>query len=272
MKNVKTIAAIHSLCSIGNLALSNIISILSIMGHQVCPIPTVIFSNLKSKNKKQVVIDNSRYIEECREQFKEDGIDFKIIVIGYLGSDDAIDGAARFANSYPSAITIIDSIFADDGEYLFDFDINYVNSLKQLLSVGDIIIQNYTEACFLTGEEYKQEFNEWKIRKICYKLKKIGVKKVIITKVPAKRKSEICVAIYEDGELQIISKRKKESSIQTRDMFVSVFIGYYLKGKGLKEAVIKAWEFICVSINESNKVQNNNSISLEICLKRLSRL
>ena len=43
MKNVKTIAAIHSLCSIGNLALSNIISILSIMGHQVCPIPTVIF-------------------------------------------------------------------------------------------------------------------------------------------------------------------------------------------------------------------------------------
>lgn len=79
MKNVKTIAAIHSLCSTGNLALSNIISILSIMGHQVCPIPTVIFSNLKSKNKKQVVIDNSRYIEECRERFKEDGIDFKII-------------------------------------------------------------------------------------------------------------------------------------------------------------------------------------------------
>ena len=43
-KPVSRVAVIHDLCSVGKAALTNILPVLSVMGIEACPLPTMILS------------------------------------------------------------------------------------------------------------------------------------------------------------------------------------------------------------------------------------
>lgn len=272
MKPINKVAVIHDLCGIGKSALTNIIPILSVMGFEVCPIPTMLFSSHKNGFGTVVEVDNSKYIEECRKVYKENEVDFQVIFIGYLGSEEAVESAARFVNSYRGAQVIIDPTFADKGKCYLNFDLDYVESIKQLISVGSIITPNYTEACFLSGEEYKGLATEWKLKKICYNLEKIGAKDIIITNVPSEDISKVGLVICSDGELETIYFEKSKGNYPgISDIFASVLIGEIKKGSSIIESSKKAYEFVHYCIKESNKYRypRKEGVLLEKCLYKL---
>ena len=49
---------------------------------------------------------------------------------------------------------------ADHGKLYYGFDDEFVKAMATLCAKADIIVPNITEACFMTGMEYKTEYNE----------------------------------------------------------------------------------------------------------------
>ena len=48
----------------------------------------------------------------------------------------------------------------DNGKLYTGFDLNFAQAMKSLCLNADIILPNLTEACLLTGYEYKEKYDE----------------------------------------------------------------------------------------------------------------
>ena len=67
MRPVKKVALLHDLCGVGKAALTNMVPVLSVMGIEACPIPTILLStyrggmeNLPWKRYRQHIFGNVR--------------------------------------------------------------------------------------------------------------------------------------------------------------------------------------------------------------------
>lgn len=255
-KPIKKVAVVHDLCTYGKAAFTNIIPVLSVMGLEVCPIPTMVLSTHTGGFGMPYISKLPQFIEGATEHFKRNEIEFDGIFIGYLGSEEMINSTINFLKEYGNQEVIIDPIFGDNGKCYSNFDSIYVEQMRSIISYSTIITPNYTEACFLANEEYTEDYSEDKIKKVCNKLFKLGAKNIIITSVPNDDEKSISMAICEGNieRLKIIRKDKcKESYHGTGDIFTSVLIGEIMRKANLEEASLKAHEFVKECIDESLK-------------------
>lgn len=253
-KPIKRVAVIHALCGVGKAAITNIIPVLSVMGVEVCPLPTMLLSTHTGgfgTPEREIL---TGFIDRCDEHYKRCEIHFEGVLVGYLGDEKEIDSAKEFISKNKQSYTVLDPIFGDNGKCYLGFNMDYVKSMRDLISYSQLITPNYTEACFLTGEEYLEEFSEKQIEVISKKLRLLGAKDIVITSIPSKDSEHIGMAIYEDENLQYIFKDKAgEGYSGTGDIFVSVLIGEKFSGKTLMDSVIGAHNFVSKCIEESNK-------------------
>ncbi|MDS0524362.1 pyridoxamine kinase [Clostridium sp. SHJSY1] len=272
MKPVKRVAVIHDLSGIGKAALTNVLPILSIMGIEACPIPTMILSTHTGGFGTPEVVKLSGFIERCNTHYKKNGIEFNSIFIGYLGGKEEIESSIKFIKENKCSNVFLDPIFGDQGKYYSNFDLDYVNSIKKIISFSDIITPNYTEACYLTGEDYFEDCTESKLKRICEGLIAFGTKKIVITSVPSKNDKLLGVGIYDGEKLKIIFREKLGKSYPgTGDIFTSVLIGKILRGSNLYESALFAHNFVSKCIDDSSKYnyETKEGVLLERNLKFL---
>ena len=225
-KPVKRVAVIHDICGVGKAALTNIIPILSVIGVEPCPIPTMILSTHTGGFGMPCIVSNNNFVKNCEEHYLESKINFEAIFVGYLGNLDNIKDTISFIESNSNSKVILDPIFGDNGKCYCNFDNKYVEAMKELVKYSDIITPNYTEACLLANEEYSNKYSKDRIEKIICELKKLNAKSIVITSIPGLNNDEIGMAIYEDNELTIIFEKKQNNSYPgTGDIFTSVLTG-----------------------------------------------
>lgn len=254
MKPVNRVAVIHDICGVGKAALTNIIPVLSVMGAEVCPIPTMILSTHTGGFGKPEVVKLTNYIDGCSSHYAEVKIDFQTLFIGYLGSKENIQSSINFIHNNKLENIVIDPIFGDNGSCYCNFDMDYVKEIRKLIKYGDLITPNYTEACLLAGEEYEEICSEEKLKRIFSSLKELGAVNTIITSLPSEDKKLIRIAIYENEKIHLMNKSKKEKSYPgTGDIFTAVLIGERLRGKTLIDSVQRAHNFVSQCIEESMK-------------------
>ena len=71
---------------------------------------------------------------------------------------------------------------------------NTVGYMRQLCSVADIIMPNYTEAVFLSGKHKGiEEVTEQQAREIVDELRTLGAKSVIVTSIVVDGQSCVCL-------------------------------------------------------------------------------
>lgn len=277
-KPIKRIATVHDLCGIGKASLTNIIPVLSTLGIEVCPIPTIILSTHTGGFGKPKIIDLKGYISDAFEHYSQIKIDFEGIFIGYLGSINNIKAVLNlFKNQYTqNAFIVLDPIFGDHGNYYSNFDSNYSNELKKLIKYSKIITPNFTEACILADEEIPLQVSEEKLLCISRKLYNLGCESIIITSVPLNEDNKIGTSVYNglNDSIYINRSTKLEKSYPgTGDIFTSVLIGKQLKGESLIESVKDSCEFIERCITESMKYDypTKEGVLLEFNLKYLNQ-
>ena len=273
-KPVKRVAVIHDICGVGKAALTNIIPVLSTMGAEVCPIPTMILSTHTGGFGIPQIVVNNDFVRKCEKHYMESGIEFEAIFVGYLGSLDNIKDSISFIKRNDKCKVILDPIFGDNGKYYCNFDDNYVNDMRELVKYSHIITPNYTEACLLVNEEYSNYFSKDKINTIIFKLKELGAENIVITSIPAINNDEIGIAIYENNNLSIIfEKRQSKSYPGTGDIFTSVLTGEILRGGNLFYSTKKSHYFVSKCIEESSKYDypTKEGVLLERKLHLLSK-
>lgn len=272
------VAAIHDLSCFGRCALTVIIPTLSALGAQAVPIPTALLSTHTGGFENMFFADLSREMDEISSHFSELGISFDAIYSGFLGSDAQIGRVSDFIDRFAKkdAPILVDPVMGDDGALYSTYTKELGEGMRHLVQKADIITPNYTEACFLTGTEYRptDKMSRDEIvelaNSLIKKLLRFGQKKIAVTGFES-ADSVLTLGVDSDGIFTDERPKHSASYPGTGDVFASVLLGSILNGESFKDSVHKACGFTAKVIEYTMQfpTPHREGVMLEPCLKHL---
>ena len=152
----RRILTIQDISCVGQCSMTVALPILSACGQECCVLPTAILSTHTGGFGKPEIVHLTDSAQRMWRHWQQQNITFDAILIGYLGSVEAIHMVEKIIDALlaPEGIVIIDPAMADHGKLYAGFDDTYVAAMKELCTHADILMPNLTEAAMLTGMEY----------------------------------------------------------------------------------------------------------------------
>lgn len=241
---MKRILTMQDLSCVGQCSLTVALPILSAYGVETCVLPTAVLSN-HTMFKSWSYLDLTEEIDSIFREWRANGFKFDAYLLGYLGKSSLMSVAERCFDSFSAdgAKVIIDPVFGDNGKLYGGFDVEYVAAMRGLLARADIILPNVTEACFLTGMEYREAHDENYIKGLAEKLFALTGGTVVITGVEMGGLIGEFILHEGRGEYVLLNKEPQKRH-GTGDIFASVFTANYLGGKSLAESCRAASQFV----------------------------
>lgn len=258
----------QDLSCVGQCSLTVALPVLSAFGIETCVLPTAILSN-HTMFKSWSYLDLTPEIENIFREWRNNGFKFDGFLLGYLGKKELMDTAEVCFDEFAAegSKIIIDPVFADNGKLYGGFDMEYVAAMRKLLRRADVILPNVTEACFLTGTEYKKNYDGAYVEKLQKNLAELTDAAIIIT--GTERKGQIGEYICEKTTNQTIwHELLPEKYHGTGDIFASVFTANYLSGKDMKSACDAAARFVADCIRTTDKKEHPYGVNFESVLNR----
>ncbi len=274
MNSNKKVAAIHDLSGIGRCSLTVIIPILSVMGVQVCPVPTAILSSHTGGFGDVVLRDMTDYTVPALEHYKRLKESFDCIYSGFLASTGQIDHCLEFFQSFPDSLKVVDPVMGDHGKAYKTCNFELCKRMIELVRIADVITPNLTEAAILLNEKFPtapmttQQTKSWLVR-----LSEKGPRIVVMTSI-----------ILADGTNCNVGYDKDNNSFWklscdyvpvnypgSGDVFSSVLVGSLLKGDSLPIAINRATSFaeLAIKTTYSYSTEPRNGIMIESVLSWL---
>ena len=239
------ILTVQDISCVGQCSLTVALPILSAAGQETCILPSAVLSTHTAGFTGYTVRDLTEDIPAIAAHWEKEQIRFDAVYTGYLGSREQIGYVRDIIRrlSAPGAISIVDPAMADNGKLYPAFDLAYVEAMKDLAFSADIILPNITEACFLTGMEYREQVDEAYIGELMDRLSAAGARTVVLTGVgySAERTG---VLVQEQGERRYYEHRRiAKGSHGTGDVYASAFVGALLNGRNAYEAAVIAADY-----------------------------
>ncbi len=250
------ILTIQDISCVGQCSLTVALPILSASGNETCILPSAVLSSHTGGFKGYTFRDLTDDIPAIVKHWISESINFDAFYTGYLGTARQVELVMDIINSplrKPDAHIIIDPAMGDNGVFYSGMGDEFLLSMKKLITMADIIIPNLTEACMLTGIEYRTQYDEDYIRKVVDGL--LGIigdgKTVVITGVGF-REGETGVGVYSKGRSFHYPHVKLEKNVSgTGDIFASAFTGALMNGISTDESAKIAADFTLAAIQET---------------------
>lgn len=275
MQHNKKVLAIHDLSGIGRCSLTVILPILSVMGIQVCPVPTAILSSHTGGFGDVEIRDMTDYIPNALKHYKRLREDFNCIYSGYLASEGQIDYCKEFFINYSQSLKVVDPVMGDHGKIYKSLTNELCNGMKELVKSADIITPNVTEASILLAEKYPdgfmttQQAKSWLVR-----LSEKGPQIVVMTSVVLADGSNCNLGYDRENNAfwKVLCNYVPVNYPGSGDIFCSVLVGGLLNGDSLPIAINRATSFteIAIKTTYSYSSKPRDGIMIEECLSWLS--
>lgn len=249
----KKILTIQDISCVGQCSLTVALPILSACGHETCILPSAVLSTHTAGFSGFTFRDLTEDIPAIQAHWQKEGITFDGIYTGYLGSTKQVGYVKNILDTMGAdgALKIVDPAFADNGKLYPIFDSVYVEAMKTLCPSADILVPNITEACFLSGVEYKESYDEEYVKALLEKLSKLGCSTIVLTGV-GYAPEKTGVAVYEQGKLRYYEHKRIEKGCHgTGDVYASAFVGALLRGKDIFEAARIAADYTVLCIEKT---------------------
>ncbi len=254
MNNIPKIMAINDMSGVGRCSLTVIIPVMSALGCQVCPLPTALLSN-HSEYKEFYFFDFTNHMKEYFSYWEKNDAFFDCVYSGFLGSEEQINIIADIINRVKEknkeALIVVDPVMGDHGFTYATYNDEMITKMSHLVKKADIITPNLTETCILLGENYTDEkVSIPQVKEYLKELCSLGPKISVITGVATEDSEHINVCYNRDEDkfwmapFDYVNKRYPG----TGDLFTSLFLGYYMKGKSLPEAMEEAARFVSLAV------------------------
>ena len=292
----KKIAVFNDFTGFGRCALTVQLPLISALGIQCCPVPTVIFSNhtaYPTHFRRSFDEDLSPYLA----QWEQLELRFSGIATGYFASESEIDTAREFilrqkqfpadAASMPSAaeeaplqeadtapIVLVDPVMGDHGRLYSSYPMERAVRLRSLLPLADILTPNLTEACLLTGTPFTANPSEEQLSELSRKLIELcgGRASVVISGIELP--GRLGNFVIEPGrEPQLLTTPKVGSSRSgTGDAFAAILIADAVNGAGFSASVAHAASFLslCLDTTQKMNLPPEDGIAFEKCFDRIT--
>ncbi len=248
---MKRVLTIQDISCLGKCSLTIALPVISALGVETVILPTAVLST-HTMFKGFTVKDLSDQIEPITNHWKKEGITFDAIYTGYLGTAEQIDQVKEIFRAFRGENTqiIVDPVMADNGKLYPAFDMAYVRKNTELCAGADIIVPNITEACFMTGMDYREEYGEDYIKELLARLNELGARVSVLTGVSlSKGKTGVMGYDRETGEYYLYQNDRIDASYHgTGDLFSSTCVGEMMRGKSWQEAMKIAADYTAHTI------------------------
>ena len=257
---MKRILTIQDISCFGKCSLTVALPLLSAMGIETAILPTAVLST-HTLFKGFTCRDLSDQLVPIADHWKQEGITFDAIYTGYLGTEEEIDTVIRIIEEFrnENTLVIVDPAMGDNGKLYPAFNEHYAKKNADLCAVADIIDPNITEASFMTGLPYREEYSEDYVREMLLALAKIGTKTPILTGVSLSEGKT--GAMGYDTETKTFfsyqNDRVPAAYHGTGDIFSSVLAGAFVLGLDRAEALKIAADYTALTIAETLKNPGN---------------
>ena len=250
------ILTIQDISCVGQCSLTVALPILSAAGVETCILPSAVLSTHTAGFSGFTVRDLTEDIPAIAAHWRKEKIAFDAVYTGYLGSTEQIADVKNIFDTLlkPGALTIVDPAMADNGRLYPAFDAAYVEAMKSLAFSADIILPNITEACFLTGTEYRESYDEAYIAALLDSLTAAGAKTIVLTGV-GYAPDKTGVVVREGAETRYYEHRKIAKGCHgTGDVYASAFVGALENGFCPYDAAVLAADYTvaCIEVTQGD--------------------
>lgn len=253
------VLTIQDISCVGQCSLTVALPIISACGIETCVLPSAVLSTHTAGFSGYTFRDLTDDMPDIMNHWVKEGITFDAIYTGYLGSTKQIDYVADIfaATATDKCIKIVDPAMADNGNLYPGFDAEFVESMKGLCGKADYILPNITEACFLTGMEYKTDYDKAYIDELLEKLMALGCSNVIFTGI-SYAEGKTGVVVMENGKYAYYEHDLLPNSCHgTGDIYASAFVGALVRGKNAYDAAKIAADYTVECIKATAEEENH---------------
>ena len=286
---MKKIAVLNDLSGMGKCSLTAAIPVISVMGIQVCPLPTAVLS-AQTGFPSYYCDDYTDRMDAIMEEWKKMDFYPDGIYTGFLADARQADKAVEFIEQFAKEDTkiLIDPVMGDNGEEYPIYTEALCEKMRFLVRRATVITPNLTEALLLLygaqrahvlwkelslmDEERLLKFTESTGKE----LSKDFDTEVVITGIdlPARENhQEMGNLICKDGVQTWVSTVKEGGSYSgTGDLFASVLSAGMVKGMDTVDSVRKAVKFLSKGIHDAvlEGTDRNEGICFERYLSELA--
>lgn len=244
----KKILLINDMPGYGKVALTAMTPILSTMGHSLFNLPTALVSNTLDYGKFEI-LDTTPYMEKSLSIWEELGFSFDCISTGFIFSSKQVELILSYIakKKKEGLFVMVDPIMGDQGKLYNGVKEETVENMRKLSSIADVMIPNFTEACFLAKKYIgTMQITQDEAKDLMQILLKNGAKSVVITSVESPT-GEHYVCGYSHLEQKYFFLPYHHIPVQfpgTGDIFSSILLGNLLHNVSLEESVQKAMDVV----------------------------
>ena len=257
---IKRIVTIQDISCVGKCSLTVALPIISAMGVETAILPTALLST-HTMFPEYTKIDLEEQLIPIAEMWQKNDVKFDAIYTGYLGSIGEIEKTIAIIDRFREKDTVVftDPVMGDHGKLYGGFSPDYAEQNMKLCAKADLIVPNITEACLMTGTEYRTSYGEDYLYELVSRLCEMGAKKVVITGASL---SEGKTGVYgldaASGETFAYQNEKVSASYHgTGDLFSSVAAGAMVRGIDVRSAMKIAADHTAETIRVTMKDPGN---------------
>lgn len=243
----KSVLLISDLAGYGKVALAVMIPVLSSMRLNVYNLPTALVSNTLDYGKFDI-LETTGYMRSTLDIWDRLGFTFDGVFSGFLFSEEQSRLVADYCRrSHEAGLPVfVDPIMGDWGSLYNGVTEANVAAMRNVCSVGDVIMPNMTEAEFLCGlHEGKRDLSAAEAAQLVEGLRERGARSVVITSMIVDGSPSTLLCEQGGDQLQFLPYEELPVQMPgTGDIFSSVLVGRLMSGCGLREGVQSAMDTV----------------------------
>lgn len=278
MSDTTKILTIQDISCYGQCSITVALPIISSFGIETAVLPSAVLSTHTAGFTDYTFRDLTEDLPAIQEHWEKEGIYFDAIYTGYIGSIKQLDYIKDIIDSRlkKDGQVFVDPAMADYGQFYYGFDQDFADKMGELCKVGDYVLPNTTEACYLLHREWKENFSKEEMLEIADELSAF-TKRHVILKGDNHKEDELGMVVLDKenpSDIDIVYNDKvNHLSHGTGDVFASAFVGSSMLGKTPSVAAKIAGEFTKKAIEETIDDPNHEyGVKFEKVLPSISNL
>lgn len=249
MNRPKKVLCVMDIAALGRCSLAAAMPVLAACGVQCCPLPASVLSSHTGGFTGVAKIDISTFCKQALAHFRQEGIDFDAVYIGYLGNKQQFYFANAVLQQYPNAFVLVDPAMADAGRLYSSLPAETPALMLSLCQKASLITPNQTEAELLLAEmgvcnAATLSFEEKALKLSC------GLRSVLITGVAAGGGMLNIYGYSHSAHSSFVHSTAyiAQNYPGTGDVFAAAVLGQFLCGASLCASVGTASRFVAAAI------------------------
>lgn len=265
---MKRIITIQDISCVGRCSLTVALPIISAAGVECGVLPTAVLSTHTAFDKF-TFRDLTDEIEPISKTFSDLGLDFDCIYTGYLGSFRQLALVDDFISTHKkeNTLVVIDPAMADNGKLYHGFTPEFAKAMANLTRHADLVVPNLTEACFMLGIPYTEEYDESYIKDILVRLTGLGAKRAALTGITFDNKT-LGAYSYDSETGKFFYYANNYLPVRyhgTGDIFASAAVGALMRGQSVENALAVAVDYTheCIRLTMEDEDRRTYGVNFE---------